>query len=178
LELAKIANGTTMDFVVVRPPLIYAVDAPGNFGLLLRVINKGWPLPFKALDNKRAMVSLSNFIDFVLLLIWHPNATNQIFHVSDGQDISTTDLFRFIALGMHKKIKLFFFPSFFAQRLFYFFGNSLKYNQLYGSLQVNITKARVLLGWSPIISIESGLRQAGEDFVSIKVANSCTETSK
>jgi nucleoside-diphosphate-sugar epimerase len=171
LELVRATRNTPMDFVIVRPPMIYGLNAPGNFGLLMKVLYRGWPLPFGALDNKRAMVSLMNFIDFILLLLSHPNAANQTFLVSDGHDISTTNLLRRVAFGMHKKVVLFFFPQFIIQKIAYFFDKSLKYNQLYGSLQVDITKAKVLLGWSPIISINEGLRQVGEDYVGGAVVN-------
>ncbi len=158
--LMDVANSTGIEVVIVRPPLVYGASAPGNFGALIRAIAKSWPLPLGAVNNLRSLVSLENLVDFLILCMNHPRAANQTFLVSDGRDISTTWLVRFLANAMCVKVRIFPVPLFilrFAGRLL---GRTSAVQGLCGSLQVDISKARNVLGWSPPVSVEEGLRRA------------------
>jgi nucleoside-diphosphate-sugar epimerase len=95
--LLRIADKTGLEVVIIRPPLVYGRNAPGNFGSPMRAVQRGWPLPLGAVHNQRSLVALSNLVDFIVTCITHPQAANQTFLVSDGQDLSTTELVRGMA---------------------------------------------------------------------------------
>jgi nucleoside-diphosphate-sugar epimerase len=122
------------------------------------------PLPFGAFHNKRRLVALDNFVDLSITCIDHPAAANQTFLVGDGEDLSTPELLQRIGKAMGKRVRLIPFPS----RLLIFaasvLGKRAMAQRLCGSLQVDISKARSLLGWEPPVSVDEGLQKAVENF--------------
>jgi len=156
--LINFSLSTGLEVVIIRPPLVYGANAPGNFGSLLRAIQLGWPLPFGSLRNKRSLVSLGNLTDFILTCMTHPSAANQIFLVSDGHDLSTPELIRYAAADLGVKVKLVSFPKFVIKLCANIIGKSKAAQRLCSSLQVDISKARIILGWSPPLSVKDGLR--------------------
>ena len=100
LGLQALAAETGMEVVIIRPPLVYGPNAPGNFGALIRAVQRGWPLPLGAIHNKRSLIGLDNLVNFIVTCVNHPSAANQTFLISDGQDVSTTELVCGIAQAM------------------------------------------------------------------------------
>jgi nucleoside-diphosphate-sugar epimerase len=158
--LLRIAEETGMDVVIIRPPLVYGFNAPGNFGTLTRVVHRGWPLPLGAVYNQRSLVALDNLVDFIITCITHPQAVNQTFLVSDGQDLSTTELVRGMALAAGVPARLLPVPVWALQAGASLLGKGDAVQRLFGNLQVDMSKARSLLGWVPPVSVEEGLRRA------------------
>lgn len=154
-------KGEGFDIVVIRPPLVYAAHAPGNFARLLKLVKAGIPVPFASLTNQRSMVALENLVDFIALCAVHPAAANELFLISDGIDVSTPQIFRYLAQGMDKRSLHFYFPQPLMQAAAKIVGKGALYNQLCGSLVVDSGKARTLLGWSPLLSPEQALIQSG-----------------
>ena len=161
IGLREIALETGMQVVIIRPPLVYGPNAPGNFGALLNWVKKGIPLPLGAIhDNRRSFVALDNLIDLIITCITHPAAANQTFLVSDGEDLSTTDLLRRIASAMGRPSRLIPIPSSVLKAGASLLGKKEMAQRLLGSLQVDIEKTRRLLNWAPPISVDEGLRRA------------------
>lgn len=160
LGLQAIAYQAGMEFVIIRPPLVYGPNAPGNFGSLMRWLKRGLPLPLGAVKNKRSFVALENLVDLILVCSEHPYAANQTFLVSDGEDISTTDLLRRLGAAIGKPARLLPVPerwlAFGAQLL----GKREMFQSLCGSLQADIRKTCTLLDWKPPVSVDEGLRRA------------------
>jgi len=165
--LSALAKETGMEVVIIRPPLVYGANAPGNFGSLVKWMNRPVPLPFAAIHNQRSLVALDNVVNFISLCSDREissNAANQVFLISDGEDVSTTQLLRKVgqALNHHSpsslKAWLVPFPvsimMFFAKIL----GRRNMANGLFGSLQIDSSKARDLLGWEPVVSMDEQLR--------------------
>jgi nucleoside-diphosphate-sugar epimerase len=158
--LRQIATETGMEVVIIRPPLVYGPGVKANFAALMRAVKKGWPLPLGAIHNQRSLVALDNLVDFIVTCITHTKAANQTFLVSDGQDLSTTELVRGMAQAARVSAHLLPVPVWaleFAGRLF---GKVDAVQRLTGNLQIDSSKARDLLGWEPKISIQEGLRRA------------------
>ena len=95
--LRQLSANTGMEVVIIRPPLVYGPGVKANFAALMRAVQRGWPLPLGAVHNRRSLVALDNLVDFIVTCISHPQAPNQTFLVSDGQDLSTTELVRGMA---------------------------------------------------------------------------------
>jgi len=158
--LLRVANETGMEVVIIRPPLVYGLGAPGNFGSLMRAVQHGWPLPLGAVHNQRSLVALDNLVDFIVTCISHPQAANQTFLVSDGQDLSTTELVRGMAHAAGVPVRLLPVPVWALQAGATLLGKGDAVQRLCGNLQVDISKARSLLGWVPPVSVDEGLRRA------------------
>ena len=162
--LRQLAEQTDMEIVIIRPPLVYGPNAPGNFNRLINIISKGIPLPFGAIHNQRSLVALDNLVDLIVTCIDHPDAANQIFLVSDGHDLSTVKLVRLLGDALGAPAHLFPVPSSWIKLGTKLLGKPSIYRRLCGSLQIDISKARNLLGWRPPISVEEGLKIAIKEF--------------
>ena len=162
--LLKIAAESDLQVVIIRPPLIYGRNAPGNFASLLKILQYGVPLPLgSAIYNRRSFVNLQNLIDFIITCINHTKAANQTFLVSDDDDVSTADLIRKIAHIQNVPAHLFPVPIFLLKILAKVFGKSDIEQRLLGNLQVDITKNKTLLGWQPPYTLEEGLRMMSSE---------------
>lgn len=162
--LQDLFANTTTELVIIRPPLVYAAHAPGNFKRLLRIVDLGLPLPFARVANLRSIVSLENLVDLICCCLTHPAAANELFVAEDGSPVSTADIVWHLAAGMGKRGRLFSFPAILVALACRALGLSGIYTQLFESLVVDGSKARRLLGWQPIVSTEAGLIQAGEAY--------------
>jgi UDP-glucose 4-epimerase len=160
LGLRQIAADTGMEVVIIRPPLVYGPGVKANFAALMRAVQRGWPLPVGAVHNKRSLVALDNLVDFIVTCITHPQAANQTFLVSDGQDLSTAELVRGMAQAAGVPARLLPVPVWTLQAGATLLGMGDAVQRLCGNLQVDISKARNLLGWVPPLSVEEGLRRA------------------
>lgn len=158
--LCRIAVETAMEVIIIRPPLVYGPGVKANFAALMRAVQRGWPLPLGAVHNQRSLVALDNLVDFIVTCITHPQAANQTFLVSDGQDLSTSELVRGIAQAAGVPARLLPVPVWALQAAASLLGKGDAVQRLCGNLQVDISKARSLLGWEPPVSVEEGLRRA------------------
>ena len=158
--LMSIAKQIGMEVVIIRPPLIYGAGVKANFASMLHYVKRGMPLPLGAIHNKRSFVYLGNLLSLIECCIDHPAAANQVFLVSDGHDLSTTALLRCCAVALDVKARLLPVPQgvieFFAAML----GKKAVAQRLCGNLQVDISKARTVLGWTPPVSVADGLQAA------------------
>ncbi|MEQ8182878.1 UDP-glucose 4-epimerase family protein [Marinobacter salarius] len=157
--LRELSRDSDMAVVIVRPPLVYGPGVKGNFAKIIKLVEKGLPLPLGALHNKRSLVALDNLLDLIVTCIDHPAAANQVFLAGDGQDISTTELLQGVGQVMGKPVRLVPVPNGMLMFGAGLLGKKAVAQRLLGSLQVDISKARNLLGWEPPISVEEGLRR-------------------
>jgi nucleoside-diphosphate-sugar epimerase len=147
--LLEIAEETGLEVVIIRPVLVYGLEAPGNFGKLVNLVNKVPMLPFALCQNKRSFISVDNLVDFISACIDHPKAKNEIFCISDGNDLSIRGFTDAIAIGLNKKVIQLPIPVFIFKLLGKITNKSELIEQLIGDLQVDSNKARKLLGWIP-----------------------------
>ena len=167
-ELAELLAGESMELTVIRPPLVYAAEAPGNFNRLLKLIASGLPLPFAAVKNKRSMIALDNLVDFVELCIEHPLAANELCLVSDGDDFSISEIIKLLASGMKRKERLFSLPDPVLRSVASALGKRSLYTQLCRSLVVDTAKSKTLLNWVPAKKTDEALVEAGQKFHLLK----------
>ena len=158
--LSQLSANTGMEVVIIRPPLVYGPGVKANFADLICAVQHGWPLPLGAVHNQRSLVALDNLVDFIVTCITHPQAANQTFFVSDGQDLSTTELVRGMAEAAGVPARLLPLPVWALQAGATLLGKGDAVQRLCGNLQVDISKARNYLGWVPPVSVEEGLRRA------------------
>ena len=163
--LRLIATETGMEIVIIRPPLVYGPGVKANFESMIRLLARGLPLPLSgATQNRRSLVALDNLVDLIVTCLKHPAAANQTFLVSDGEDLSTAELFKRMGAAMGQPARLFYMPPALLKFVATVVNKSGIYDRLCGSLQLDITRTRQLLGWTPHVSIDEGLRRAAEGF--------------
>ena len=160
--LREIEEQTGMEVVIVRPPLVYGSGVKANFASMMTWVARGMPLPLGAIHNARSMVALDNLVDLLVACLKHPAAAGQTFLVSDGEDVSTTELLRRTAKAMGKKALLLPVPASVLEFGTSMLGKRALAQRLCGSLQVDIAKARCLLGWNPPLTLDQGLKKAVE----------------
>ncbi|MBX8514364.1 SDR family oxidoreductase [Pseudomonas cichorii] len=155
--LRALAEQTGLEVVIIRPVLVYGPGVKANFLSMMRWLDKGVPLPFGAIDNRRSLVALDNLVDLIVTCTSHPAAANQTFLVSDGEDLSTTMLLKRIASALGKSARLLPVPSALLVLAARSLGKRALSQRLCGFLQVDIEKTRSLLGWAPVASVDQAL---------------------
>lgn len=160
--LLKLMFETDMEIVIVRPPLVYGPAVKANFASMIRWVASGIPLPLGAIHNLRSMVAVDNLADFLITCLKHPAAAGQTFLISDGEDISTPELLRRTAQAMGKNSFLLPVPVSLLRIGADLLGMHEVAQRLCGSLQVDIEKSRSLLGWTPRLTLDQGLKKAVE----------------
>lgn len=162
--LAQVFANSATDHVIIRPPLVYATDAPGNFGRLLKLVASGLPLPLAGLRNSRNLVALENLVDFILLACRTPAAADQVYLVADDQAVSTSDIIRLLGQGMQRRVLNLPVPGLMLGGLLAVLGKGTLRTQLCSSLEVDNRKARSL-GWTPRVTAQQALMAAGRDYL-------------
>ena len=163
--LRKISDQTGMEVVIIRPTLVYGPGVKANFAAMMRWLKRGVPLPLGAIHNQRSLVALDNLVDLIVTCLTHPAAANQTFLVSDGEDLSTTQLLRRMGAALGKPARLIPVPASVLKLGAALVGRPELAQRLCGSLQVDISKTRELLGWRPPVSVDEGLRRAAEGYL-------------
>jgi UDP-glucose 4-epimerase len=158
--LRELAEQTGMEVVIIRPPLVYGPGVKANFAAMMRWLRRGVPLPLGAIHNVRSMVALGNLVDLLVTCLKHPASAGQTFLVSDGEDVSTTQLLRRTAHAMGKTAFLLPVPASLLKWAAAIMGKREVAQRLCGSLQVDIEKTRRLLGWNPPLTLDQGLKKA------------------
>jgi len=163
--LHQLAADTGMELVVIRPVLVYGPGVKANFLSMMRWVQRGVPLPSAAVDNRRSLVFLDNLVDLVVTCIDHPQAANQTFVASDGEDVSLNQLLCALGRALDRPARLLAVPPgllLFAARLA---GRRDLAERLLGSLQVDIFKNQRVLGWRPPHTLQQGLHVTARSFL-------------
>ncbi len=162
-QLKQVAQEMGMELTIIRPPLIYGPGVKGNFASLVRWVQRGLPLPLGGVThNRRSLVGLDNLVDLILVCAEHHRAANQTFLISDGEDLSTTELLRKIGNALGRPARLLWVPAGAISLLAGLVRKQGVSGRLLGSLQVDIHKTCELLDWKPSVAVDEGLRRALE----------------
>jgi len=164
--LHQIAADTGMEVIIIRAPLVYGPGVKANFASMMRWLERGIPLPLAAVtDNRRSLVALDNLVDLILICLIHPAAANQTFLASDAEDLSTADLLTRMGDALGHPARLFHMPPALLKLAAKVVNKTGIYQRLCGSLQLDISKTKQLLGWNPPVSVNEGLRHAAKGFL-------------
>ncbi|MGI2173256.1 NAD-dependent epimerase/dehydratase family protein [Shewanella ulleungensis] len=161
--LKKIAEETGLEVVIVRPTLVYGPNAPGNFGLLTKLVYKLPLLPFGLVKNKRNFISVQNLADLLITCAKHPNSAGHTFLASDGETVSIKDFTNAIAKGLNKKLIQLPVPVSLMRLAARVVGKQEMAEQLLGNLQVDSTNAQEVLGWVSPYTMEQAMASLSEN---------------
>ncbi|WP_134677799.1 UDP-glucose 4-epimerase family protein [Ectopseudomonas khazarica] len=164
-ELLALAAETGLEVVIVRPPLIYGPGVKANFLSMMRWLQRGVPLPFGAIGNRRSLVALDNLVDLLVVCLTHPAASGQRFLVCDGEDLSTTELLRRLSAALGRSARLLPVPQALIEWAAILLGRRQLNQRLCGSLQINMDKTRERLGWAPPLSVDQALAKTAAHYL-------------
>lgn len=162
--LKSIAEATGLEVVVIRPPLIYGAGVRGNFLRLLKLVSLGMPLPFGAVHNRRSMVYNGNLASALMACAFHPKASGKTYLVADGEDLSTAELVRRLAIASRKRAVLVSVPPRALRWMGTLAGREAEIERLVGSLEVDSNLLRSELGWTAPFSIDDGIAETSRWF--------------
>jgi UDP-glucose 4-epimerase len=163
--LWEISAETGMQIVILRIPLVYGPGVSANFLQLLQTVNKGWPLPLGGIANRRSLLYVGNLVDAMLVALEHPDAANKLYLLSDGQDVSTSQLVVLIAKALNKPPRLFAVPQGLLRMVASLMGKTNAVDRLFGSLILDSSKFRKELSWVPPFSMQQGLAETVQWFL-------------
>jgi nucleoside-diphosphate-sugar epimerase len=162
--LMQLSGETVMEVVILRPVLVYGPGVKANFQEMMRWLWNGVPLPLGALDNRRSLLALDNLVDCIATCLHHPAAADQIFLVSDGEDLSVEALLRRTAMAFNRRARLLPVPKSVLRAVGRIFGMEIIVQRLCDTLQVDISKTRRILGWEPPVPVDIALRKTAQQF--------------
>ncbi len=154
--LRTIGSETGMEIVILRPPLVYGPGVKGNFLRLLNAVARGVPLPLASIDNRRSLVYVGNLVDAIIACIHAPAAVGKTFLISDGEDLSTPEMIRRLAVAMGRSPRLLPCPPALLALAARLFGREAAFRRLSGSLAVDISALQQTLHWQPRYSTNQG----------------------
>jgi nucleoside-diphosphate-sugar epimerase len=155
--LRSVAAKTGLEIAIVRPPLVYGPGVRANFLRLMRLVERGLPLPLPNTQNRRSMIGIENLADCLVRCVSHPGAANQTFMVSDGQDVSTRELVARLASALGRSTRFLPVPKLPLRLAARLVGRESTINRLLGSLEIDSGKIRRTLEWNPPVTLDSGL---------------------
>jgi nucleoside-diphosphate-sugar epimerase len=154
------AAGSKMKVTILRPPMVYGPDAPGNFS---RLVRSGIPLPFGGIDNARSLIALDNLVDLIGRCLASPPAIDRAFVVADGVDFSTPELIRTISRGVGARPRLLPCHVALVELALRFAGRASLARRLCGSLRVDASLSRQALAWKPVVDPRDALERAAHE---------------
>lgn len=158
-----LADAST-SYTILRPPMVYGVGVKGNFLRLMRLIRRGIPMP--NIDNQRSIVHLENLVSAVVRSLNSPAAKNEVFHVTDGEPISTTELVNAMGAGFGTKARLVPVPQLVLSQLGRVVGRHEEVQRLTGSLTMSTDKIETVLDWQPTFGTVEGVARTCRAFLS------------
>lgn len=157
IAVRRICEANRVQYVCVRPPLVYGPGVPANFFRLMRLVELGLPLPFASINNRRSFVGIHNLVSFMEVCISNPVASGGTWLVSDDEDISTPDLFRRLSRHLMCRSRLFSLPPELLRLLGRLIGKDAEIERLCSSLQIDIAPSMNRLNWRPPMNLDEGL---------------------
>jgi UDP-glucose 4-epimerase len=167
--LRAFSETSGIEVVIVRPPLVYGPGVKANFHNLIKLVDRGIPLPLGSAHGPRSMVALDNLVDLLTHCLSHSDAPGGTFLVSDGRDMTVKQLAQSIAAALKKKVPLLPIPAWMIYGAARIAGKSAVADRLFGKLQVDITETRKKLDWNPLVAPDVAIRKTVEDFLKLKV---------
>ncbi len=157
--LQELSQESGLEVVIIRPTLVYGPGVKANFLNLVKLVRKRIPLPLAGIKNKRNLVALDNLVDLIVTCCEHPDAGGHVFLAADDEAVSTAELVTNIAKSFGQRSPVFFFPPMLMAWACRLLGKQAIWNRLAGSLQVDNSEAKKIMGWQPVTSMDEELKR-------------------
>ena len=159
-RLMAAARGSALQWVILRPPMVYGAGAQGNFRRLVGLVRTGLPLPLGAATAPRSFIGIDNLADAVVRCVEHGRAANQVFLLGDAETTSTADFIGRIGRALGRRARTPRVSAALLRTAFRLAGRERDFRRLFDPLELDTSRIRTLLGWSPPVSLDEGLRRA------------------
>jgi nucleoside-diphosphate-sugar epimerase len=157
--LAELAAGSRLGLTILRPPLVYGPEVRANFLRLLRLVDRGLPLPLGGVRNMRSVLFIGNLADATAACLAHPNAPGRTFLLADGGPLSTPELVRLMAEALGRRTRLIPAPAPLVRAGFALAGKGRSLGPLLDSFAVDGSRIRAELDWTPPFTTAEGLAE-------------------
>jgi len=155
--LQNLCTRSNLEYTIIRPPLVYGPRVKANFLSMLKLVDNQRLLPLGNTQNLRSLVGVRNLVNLIELCANHPKAGNQIFHISDNHDLSTTELLKALATSLDRKSRLIPIPRKMLRIASQVIRRPQMFEQLCQSFQIDISSTCKLLDWFPPYTIQEEL---------------------
>ncbi|MDY6947710.1 MAG: sugar nucleotide-binding protein, partial [Pseudomonadota bacterium] len=170
-RMFEIAAQRGMEALAIRSPLVYGPEVRANFLRLMQLVHRGIPLPLGAVDNRRSMISVWNLCDLIAHAARATSTGSAVLMASDGEDLSTAQLIRYLAAAMSRRPRLIAVPPALLNLMGRLTGKQAEVSRLTGSLRVDCSAVQLRLQWRPPLSVQEGIERTARWFVAERVAN-------
>jgi nucleoside-diphosphate-sugar epimerase len=157
-KLLKINDKTSLEVIIIRPPIIYGMGAKGNIDRIIKLLKLRLPLPFGLIKNKKSFICIENLVDILHCCIRRPNLKGRVFLVSDDEDVSLNYFLKNIARELGYRLLIFPLPIFLLKFIAFIFGKNNEMNKLVSNLQIDINYTKDTLNWKVRLSVKDGIR--------------------
>ncbi|MEZ8358964.1 NAD-dependent epimerase/dehydratase family protein [Vibrio splendidus] len=153
----RISKKYDMEFVIIRPPLVYGKGANGNFDKLRKLIEFTPFLPLKLVNNRRSFISVANLNSLIFTCVAHPKAPGNTFLAAESEAVSIKEFTNAIAKGLGNEVYQLPVPVSLMRFAGKLLGKSAIVEQLVGNLQVDSSDLKKILGWTPPYTMEESM---------------------
>lgn len=157
LDQFLLNNNHNIPYTIIRCPLIYGRFNKGNLATLKKIIDIGLPLPFKSFNNYRSYLSVINLAGFINHCLLNTYSYNNVFLLSDDDDITTSQFLEFFIKTYSSRSYLFYFPLSLLKILFFLIGKAHTFNLLTKPLVVDISFTKTHLYWQSILTFRESI---------------------
>lgn len=161
--LAEVAREAGIALAILRPTLVYGPGNPGNMLRLLRLLERGWPLPLAGIGNRRSLTYVGNLVSAIRAVLERPRFAGT-YVVCDPEPVSTTELVRGLGAAMGRPARFFWVPGGLLRLAVIAAGRGTAARRLLGSLEADGGRLRHDLGWQPPFATREGLARTGAVF--------------
>ena len=147
-----------LDWVALRPVLVYGPGVKGNMARLIALARSPWPLPLAGLDARRSLLALDNLLAAIALLLAAPAPLRRPLIVADPAPLSIPEMIAAMRRGLGRRPGLFRVPAPLLEAALRAAGRLEVYERLAGPLVADAA-ALARLGWVAPVTTASGLEQ-------------------
>lgn len=163
-KVQSIAFQSDMEYVILRPALVYGPGNPGNLARLIKLVGTGLPLPFKGIAGKRSMVNVNYLVQILIAASTLREATNQTYLVADGQDLTLSSIVQAFAEGLNVPVRLFNCPLSMLSLISNLVGKTAELQKLMGTFQISPQKLQCDFGIAPFLGAKESLAMTANSF--------------
>ncbi len=158
ISIEKICKDSDVQFVILRPPLVFGANVKANFLALIKLVDLGLPLPFASVNNSRSFIYVENLCAIIELCLSSENVNGQRYLVKDVS-VSLPNLIGIISESLNSRTALFPCPTFLLRWVAAIFGKKDAIQKLVSSLNINDQKIRKDLSWEPLIDFKTSIQK-------------------
>ena len=159
-QLIERSARSPVETVLLRPPMVYGPQAPGNIDRLVRAIRAGALLPLGSLHHRRSLIYVENLTDAIVRCLVHPASRDGVFEVADDTPVTPRELALLIGRASGCRPRLVPVPP----RLLRVAGRCCGRGDAIASLTTPLiadtAAIRNRLGWQPPFTTEQGIARS------------------